>query len=104
MNDHIDPSLTVGNYTVSSEDAVEMALSLGTGALMAKANIKSALRLLPVHPEDFNLLGFFFNGFYYYDKCMPMACSILCVTLERFSTFLVYCAHKVAATDNTLDL
>ena len=101
MKDHIDPSLTVVNYT-SFDDAVELVSSLGTGALMAKADIKSAFRLLPVHPDDFNLLGFFFNGSYYYDKCVPMGCSISCVTFERFSTFLEYCARKVAATDNII--
>ena len=49
---------------------------------------KSAFRLLPVHPNDFDLLGFSINGDLYYDKCMPMGCSISCVTFERFSTFL----------------
>ena len=101
VNEHIDPSLTVVNYT-TFDDAVELVLSLGSGALMAKADIKSAFRLLPVHPDDFNLLGFFFNGSYYYDKCMPMGCSISCVTFERFSTFLEYCVRKVAATDNII--
>ena len=51
MKDHIDPSLTVVNYT-SFDDTVEMVLSLGTGALMAKADIKFAFRLLPVQPDD----------------------------------------------------
>ena len=39
VNDHIDPSLTVVNYT-SFDDAVELVSSLGTGTLMAKADIK----------------------------------------------------------------
>ena len=39
VNNHIDPSLTVVNYT-SFDDAVELVSSLGTGTLMAKADIK----------------------------------------------------------------
>ena len=74
----------------------------GPSALMAKSDIKSAFHLLPVHPDDFDLLGFNFKGSFYYDKCMPTCCSISCVTFERFSTFLEYCAHQVAATDNIL--
>ena len=101
VNDHIDPSLTAVNYT-SFDDAISMLSTVGRGALMAKSDIKSAFRLLPVHPDDFNLLGFTFDGSFYYDKCMPMGCSISCVTFERFSTFLEYCACKVAQTRKIL--
>ena len=101
VNDYIDPSITAVSYT-SFDDAVTLVSGLGPGALMAKSDIKSAFRLLPVHPDDFNLLGFCVNGSFYYDKCMPMGCSISCVTFERFSTFLEYCARKVAKSDNIL--
>ncbi|XP_066486081.1 uncharacterized protein [Tiliqua scincoides] len=35
---------------------------------MAKADIESAFRLLPVHPDDFCHLGFCFEGTYYVDR------------------------------------
>ena len=101
VNDHIDPAIATVSYT-SFDDAVGLVSRLGKGALMAKSDIKSAFRLLPVHPDDFDLLGFSVSGQLYYDKCMPMGCSISCVTFERFSTFLEYCTRKVAGTPNIL--
>lgn len=37
---------------------ISMVRDCGLGALVAKADIESTIRLLPVHPEDFCLLGF----------------------------------------------
>ncbi|XP_060111191.1 semaphorin-6A-like [Heteronotia binoei] len=55
---------------------------------MAKCDIKSAFRLLPVHPDDFELLGFKFEGKFYTDRALPMGCSVSCAAFERFSSFL----------------
>lgn len=44
---------------------------------MAKADIESAFRLLPVHPEDFCLLGFWFEGGYFVDWVLPF--HVLCL-------------------------
>ena len=76
-------------YT-SFDQAVGMVMEAGHGAWMAKSDIKSAFRLLPVSPTDYELLGFWFNGEYYYDKCLPMGCSISCSLFETFSTFLEF--------------
>ena len=38
---------------------------------MAKTDIDSAFRLIPIHPEDYNLSGFKSNGFSYYDIMLP---------------------------------
>lgn len=61
---------------------------------MAKADIQSAFRLLPIHPLGFNSLGFHFDGQIFIDKFLPMGCSLSCHYFEAFSTFLewvVYC-------------
>lgn len=39
----------------------------GLGTEMAKCDIKSVFHLLPVHPQDFQLLGFSFEGKLYMD-------------------------------------
>ena len=75
VNKHIDPSNTSVSYT-SFDDAVTLVSRLGKGALLAKSDIKSAYRLLPIQPSDFDLLRFSINGDLYYDKCMSMGCSI----------------------------
>lgn len=38
---------------------------------MAKTDIRSAFRNVPVHPNDWELLGMQWNGFYYFDKVLP---------------------------------
>ena len=73
-----------------------MVVSLGPQAWLAKSDIKSAFRLLPVAPADYELFGFKFQGNFYYDKCLPMGCSISCALFEKFSTFLEFQTKKVA--------
>lgn len=65
-----------------------MFQKLGPGALLGKKDISSAFRLLPIRPEDFSLLGFYFGNNNYIDKCLPFGCSIACATFEKFSTVL----------------
>ena len=56
---------------VTIDDAVRQLVSVGKGALMAKIDIKSAFRLVPVHPADRHLLGMEWNGQRYIDTCLP---------------------------------
>ena len=87
INDFIDPQLCTVHYSTFDE-AIHLIQNLGQGALLAKLDISNAFRLLPVRPEDFNLLGFALEGKFYIDKCLPMGCSISCSLFEKFSTFL----------------
>lgn len=66
---------------------VSIVSKLETNALIAKIDIKSAFRLLPCYPGDFNLLGFKIGSKYFIDTCMPMGCSISYSTFETISTF-----------------
>ena len=63
-------------------------------ALLAKMDIKSAFRLLKIHPADFDLMGIKFGGSYYIDKCLPMSCSVSCKLFETFSTFLQWALER----------
>lgn len=56
VNDWINPSLRSLTYT-SVDKAADRILQLGRGALIAKSDIQSAYRIVPVHPEDRWLLG-----------------------------------------------
>ncbi|XP_054839956.1 uncharacterized protein LOC129332750 [Eublepharis macularius] len=87
VNDAIPEELCSVRYT-SFDQAVKVVRRCGVGALMAKCDIKSAFRLLPVHPDDVDLLGFSFEGQYYVDRALPMGCSISYAAFERFSSFL----------------
>ena len=47
------------------------ARKLGMGALVAKLDVRSAYRLVPVHPDDRQLLGFQWQGARYADGMLP---------------------------------
>lgn len=49
---------------VRVDDAIAILRSLGPGSFMAKTDLKSAFRLMPIHPEDWNLLGIYWQSQY----------------------------------------
>lgn len=87
INSFIDPAACSVHYA-SIDDAAATITSLGPGIYLAKSDIKSAFRLIPVAISDFELLGFKFNGKYYFDKMLPFGASISCATCDRFATVL----------------
>lgn len=56
VNNFIDPNETSVQYT-SFDQVVQIIAKYGKGAAIAKCDIKSAFRLLPIYPGDFDLLG-----------------------------------------------
>ena len=70
VNDGIDTGLCSLSYT-SVDDAVRRIIRLGRGARLAKFDIESAYRLIPVHPEDRRLLGMSWNGKIFVDGALP---------------------------------
>lgn len=95
VNFFIDPDFASVQYT-SFDDAVKNLVSLGKNTNMAKTDVDSAFRLIPVNPKDHPLLGFKFQGKYYYDSCLPFGASSSCAIFETFSTALEWVAkHKL---------
>ena len=70
INDGISPELCSLNY-VSVDIAAERILSIGKGTLMAKVDIKSAFRLILVHPADRHLLGLHWEDHTFVDMVLP---------------------------------
>ena len=56
----------------------------GEGCFLAKTDIKSAFRIIPIHPADYSLLGMKFDNLYYFDRCLPMGLSSSCNIFEAF--------------------
>ena len=56
--------------------------------------ILSAFRILPIKSSDYDLLGIFWQGRYYYDRAMPMGCASSCHTFEMFSAAIEWVAKK----------
>ena len=85
-------------------DAIKLIKRAGPGCYLAKTDIKSAFRIIPIHPNDYPLLGMKWRGLYYYDRCMPMGCSSSCKTFETFSTAIEWIARHKLKIDELLHL
>ena len=101
VNSFIDQKYCSVQYT-SFDTALNMLSKLGKGAMAARLDIKSAFRLLPIHPSDYELLGYRISDYYFVDKCLPFGCAISCSLFEKFSTFLEWELKKRASTENVV--
>ena len=104
VNDFIDPSLCSLSYA-SVENAAAFVFKAGWGALLAKLDIRSAYRNIPVHPSDQHLLGMRWRDRVFVDTCLPFglrsAPQIFNATADALEwiianegrTFLEFTAH-----------
>ena len=65
-----------------------MIKSSSATVYMAKLDVESAFRILPIAPTDRPLLGFRWRGLFYMDAVLPMGCSSSCAIFEAFSDAL----------------
>ena len=70
VNDGIRKDLCSMSY-ISVDDAIRQIITLGQGTLLAKIDIKSAFRLICVHPADRHLLAMEWQSTVYIDTCLP---------------------------------
>ena len=70
VNDGVSPGLCSVSYA-SVGNVVRCIMSLGKGALLAKFDITSAYRIIPVHSEDHRLLGVRWRGKLLADGALP---------------------------------
>ena len=70
VNDAITSKQSSLRYA-SLDDAVHFVTRLGCGTMLIKVDIKSAYRIVPVHPADRHLLGIHWNGGVYIDQALP---------------------------------
>ena len=75
---------------------------MGQGTLLAKTYLKSAFRLLPIYPGDFDLLGIRFDGKYYFDKCLPFGSKLSCALFNKFSICLHWLVSKKSNNQNII--
>ena len=70
VNDGVDPALCSLTYTTVDQVA-EIITNLGGAALMAKVDIESAYRLVPIQPHDHALQALQWQGQIYVDPMLP---------------------------------
>ena len=74
VNQAIPAELCSLRYT-SVPEAVSKILPYGRGALLAKLDLQSAYRHVPVHPADQHLLGIHWLGSTFADRALPFGLS-----------------------------
>ena len=70
VNDGINPEWCSMSY-VTVEDAAKIITRLGRHTQLAKVYIKSAYRIIPIHPEDRLLMGMQWENKLYIDAALP---------------------------------
>ena len=70
VNDGINEALCSLSY-IGVDDAAKEVLRQSQGALLAKLDMQSVYRNIPIHPEDRWLLGMVWEGDLYIDTALP---------------------------------
>ena len=87
INDRISKEDFSLHYA-SMDDATNMLSALGKGALMAKVDLKSAFRMVPVRRQDWELLGMKWKEAYYVDTCLPFGLRLAPYLFNQFAEAL----------------
>lgn len=93
VNDGIARTYATVQYE-NLDTVIGLVKKCGRGALVAKCDVEEAFRQIPVHPSDYNLLGFTWMNKFYYDKRLAMGCASSCQIFERFSCALQWIILK----------
>jgi len=91
VNNGIPKELSSVSYA-NIDNAIRHIKLLGPGCFLAKTDVESAFRIVPIHPNDHHLLGFYLDNGFYYDRCLPMGASISCSIFEAISSALEWIA------------
>lgn len=89
MNDGINKELCSLSY-MSIDDVAARVVRLGRGALMAKFDLKSAYRNIPVHPDDRCLLGMLWEDKLFVDRALPFGLRSAPMIFNAVAEALVY--------------
>ena len=97
-NDGINPEWCSMSY-VTVEDAAKIVTNLGRQAQLAKVDIKSACRIIPVHPEDRLLLGMQWENKLFIDAALPFGLRSAPKILSAVAEVLEWRAKFEGVTD-----
>ncbi len=87
----VNHSISKDNFSlqyITIDDAIEGIKQFGSGCFLAKTDIESAFRLVPIHLDDYELLGMCWEGKYYYDKVLPFGLQSTPSIFNRLSDAL----------------
>ena len=93
VNDGIPKDPYSLHYT-SVDDAIRILLQLGPGGLMAKFDVESAYRNVPIHHEDRYLLGMSWRNQYYVDLTLPFGLRSAPYVFNSIATAVEWILHN----------
>jgi len=105
INDFIDKEELSLKY-VTIDKAIEFIQFLGQGCFLSKVDIEGAFRIIPVSPNDFNLLGICWRDRFYYDTRLSMGGRSSPGLFDKFACALEWIAvnnYKLSHTCHLLD-
>ena len=70
VNDGVDPASCSLSYA-TVEMAAQQVIAMGRRTLLAKLDLESAYRMIPVHPDDRQFLGMQWHGKVLVDMALP---------------------------------
>ena len=93
VNSYIDDEQSKVSYA-SFDQALRTIAGFGQGTRLAKVDVKSAYRLLPIREDDFQCLGLHIGDTIFVDKMAPMGAKISAAHWEAFGRVWVWLIHQ----------
>ena len=85
--DSINESIVEKDQRLGSfDEAMRAVRKLGPGCMLVKLDVEAAYKQVPVRAEDWPLLGFRWEGKYYYERCLPFGLKSSCRKWELYAT------------------
>ncbi len=94
VNNQVPENRRRVKYTLFQE-VIQNIVKMGRNTQLFKTDIRSAFRLLPLHPSQYRLTGIYFAQKWWIDKTLVMGASSSCYLFELFSTFVNWVMVKV---------
>lgn len=85
VNDAIRPELKSVKYCKVSDVVDHLLRRGGERGFLIKFDIKDAFRVVPVHRDDWKLLGMVCEGAYFVDTKLPMGCGTSCAIFQSLT-------------------
>ena len=77
-----------------ADDLAIRVYKLGTHCRMYKRDASRCFRWIPLNPHDYQLFGYVWNGFLYFDRVLAMGHHIAPYICQRVTSALAYIQHK----------
>ena len=108
VNDGIPSGSFLGellDLTYPTIDAIVSAIvSLGRGCMLYKRDLRKAYRQFPVDPHDYHLLGYTWNGQFYFDTVLTMGLRSAAMACQRSTSAVSWILNRRGlSTFNYLD-